>query len=71
MNKLYIETPNERKDLLDSVAYLVAVRQANTIHDKYISCYIKNKPRRMPLLIYKYLIKKLFVLEEFTWTKFY
>lgn len=71
---MYIETPNDydySKDRLDTMIYMVSSRKVNIIMDDYISCHIKKKPKFMPNFIYKYLLKKLFVLDNFKWLKFY
>jgi cystathionine beta-lyase/cystathionine gamma-synthase len=65
---IYIETPNNydyKKDGIDAMIYMISIRKANTIMDNFIACHINKKPKYMPKFIYKYLLKRLFVLDEF------
>lgn len=59
------ETDKKHSDLIDSMAYMWS-SQIFKFKEDYMLLYIKKKPKYIPNFMYKWILKKVVVLAEFT-----
>lgn len=58
------DTDKRHSDLIDSIAYMFANREAEFI-DRYMLLFVKKKPTWIPDFVYRWMMKKILVVVEF------
>lgn len=58
------DTDPKHSDMIDAFAYAIAEKEASLMNS-YFLVYIKNRPKYIPLFLYRFIIKKVVHLAEF------